>query len=333
MSYAILRTKKLKEWGNICASLEHNFRERLTPNADENRTAKNVHIGGNSTEEIRQKIERSLPEKFRADCVKCIEYLITASPEFFKERSSEEQQKYFDNAIEWLKERHGAENVKCVSIHNDESTPHLVAYVVPIDERGKLNAKKWLGGKKLLSEMQDDFNEKVGSISMLSRGVKGSKAKHQRVQRFYGELDETQRPKLSVDDLEPRVIREGFLGIGEKVETTQDIANRVGDKINALFDFKNAELNKMRKTIQSLNESVERAKRDGYVQNYRLIQRNNALEKELNEYKLNHRLNTENLSEAQINAFKGLIERQKAENEKERLEYIQQRSLNGGLKR
>lgn len=233
MSYAILRTKKLKEWGNICASLEHNFRERLTPNADSNRTPENVHIGANSTEEVRQKIEQSLPEKFRADCVKCIEYLITASPEFFKERSSEVQQKYFDNAIEWLKERHGADNVKCISIHRDESTPHLVAYV--------------------------------------------------------------------------------------------------GDKINALFDFKNAELNKMRKTIQSLNEDVERAKRDGYLQNYRLIQRNNALEKELNEYKLNHRLNTENLSEAQINAFKGLIERQKAENEKERLEYIQQRSLGGGL--
>ena len=35
MKYAILRTKKLKEWGNICASLEHNFRERMTPNADE----------------------------------------------------------------------------------------------------------------------------------------------------------------------------------------------------------------------------------------------------------------------------------------------------------
>ncbi|HBH8326678.1 TPA: plasmid recombination protein [Escherichia coli] len=329
MSYAILRTKKLKEWGNICASLEHNFRERLTPNADENRTAKNVHIGGNSTEEIRQKIEQGLPQKYRADCVKCIEYLITASPEFFKERSSETQQKYFDNAIEWLKERHGAENVKCVSIHNDESTPHLVAYVVPIDERGKLNAKKWLGGKKLLSEMQDDFNEKVGSISMLFRGVKGSKAKHQRVQRFYGELDETQRPKLSVDDLEPRVIREGFLGIGEKVETTQDIANRVGDKINALFDFKNAELHKMRKTIQSLNEDVESAKRNGYVRNYTLIQRNNALEKELAEHKENHALNTKGLSTAQLDALNAKIREFRAENEKERIEKAQKRSFDG----
>lgn len=102
MSYAILRTKKLKEWGNICASLEHNFRERLTPNADGNKTAENVHIGGNSTAEVRAKIEQGLPEKYRADCVKCIEYLITASPEFFKERSSETQQQYFNNAIKWL---------------------------------------------------------------------------------------------------------------------------------------------------------------------------------------------------------------------------------------
>lgn len=89
----------------------------------------------------------------------------------------------------------------------------------------------------------------------------------------------------------------------------------------------------MRRTIQSLNEDVERAERDGYFRNYTLIQRNNALEKELNEYKANHRLNTESLSEAQINAFKGLIEKQQAENKKERLEHIQQRSIGGGLKR
>lgn len=192
MTYAILRTKKLKEWGNICASLQHNFRERLTPNADENRTAQNIHIGGNSTDEVRKKIENGLPQKYRADCVKCIEYMITASPEWFSGRTEEQHQAYFDNAIEWLKERHGADNIKCISIHKDESTPHLVAYVVPLDELGKLNAKKWLGGKKLMSEMQDEFAERSSKF-MMSRGIKGSKAKHQRVQRFYGDLNALNR--------------------------------------------------------------------------------------------------------------------------------------------
>ena len=32
----------------------------------------------------------------------------------------------------WLEERHGKENIVAISIHHDETTPHLVAYAVPI---------------------------------------------------------------------------------------------------------------------------------------------------------------------------------------------------------
>ena len=46
-----------------------------------------------------------------------------------------------------LEDRHGKENVIATTIHRDESTPHLVAYVVPLVD-GKLNAKKFLGGRE-----------------------------------------------------------------------------------------------------------------------------------------------------------------------------------------
>lgn len=54
----------------------------------------------------------------------------------------------------------------------------------------------------------------------------------------------------------------------------------------------------------------------------------NALQRDFDEYKQNHRLNTKNLSEAQIDVFKGQIEQQQASNlEKERLELAQKRSV------
>lgn len=326
MSYAILRTKKLKEWGNICASLEHNFRERLTPNADENRTPANVHIGGNSTDEVRKKIEDGLPEKYRADCVKCIEYLITASPEWFKRNSEEQNRIYFDNAIEWLKERHGADNIKCVSIHNDETTPHLVAYVVPLDERGKLNAKKWLGGKKLLSEMQDDFQKNVGQKSFLSRGVKGSKAKHQRVQRFYGELNNTDTPKLTYEDLRPQLLKKGIFQ--DIYEDDSVVVERVNKRVSEILEHKNAQIHNMGKEIQSLKNEVESAKRDGNLRNFDLERQNQALKRELSEVLENHKLNTKGLSTAQIDALKTKIE---SEREKNRLAW-QKTQSQGGMK-
>ena len=59
------------------------------------------------------------------------------------------------------------------SIHRDETTPHLVAYVVPIDEiTGNLNAKKFIGGtRNVLSEMQTNFAKTVSDLG-LDRGVK-----------------------------------------------------------------------------------------------------------------------------------------------------------------
>ena len=58
-----------------------------------------------------------------------------------------------------------------VSIHRDETTPHLIAYVVPLDEAtGKLNAKKWLGGRAKMSQMQSDFADQVRSLGLEKRG-------------------------------------------------------------------------------------------------------------------------------------------------------------------
>lgn len=329
MKYAILRTKKLKEWGNICASLEHNFRERLTPNADENRTTLNVHIGANSTAEVREQIEKGLPAKYRADCVKCVEYLITASPEWFELAHEREIKQYFDNSIEWLKERHGAENIKCISIHNDETTPHLVAYVVPIDERGKLNCKKFLGGRKLMSEMQDDFAERVGRNVFLKRGIKGSKAKHERVQRFYGELKNNDTPKLTYEDFRPQLVKKGlFQNI---YEDDSVVIARVNKRMSEILENKQAKIHAMSKEIQELKEGVERAKRDGNLKNFDLERQNQALKRELIETLENHRVNTKGLSTAQLDALNAKAGEFRAENEKERIENIQKRSF-GGMK-
>ena len=49
----------------------------------------------------------------------------------------------------------GRKNVVYAGIHQDETTPHMYAYVVPRDpESGRLNAKRWLGRAKALRDMQ-----------------------------------------------------------------------------------------------------------------------------------------------------------------------------------
>ena len=132
-----------------------------------------------------------LPEKRRKDAVLAIEYLITASPDAMQALGGQGRDAYFNDALKWLRERHGAANVVYAGIHRDEKTPHMYAYVVPLDETtGRLNARKWLGGAAALSEMQTEFAQVVGARHGLERGIKGSRAKHERVKRHYGLVDQ-----------------------------------------------------------------------------------------------------------------------------------------------
>lgn len=194
MAYAILRTAKLKSAGNIGGSLAHNYRTRETPNADEKRAHLNSHSMG-TAEEVKQAIEARLPEKRRSDAVLCVEYFIGASPEYFDQSDDKDGSRYFETAKKWLEDRHGKENVIATSVHMDETSPHLVAYVVPLDENGKLNAKKFLGGKATLSAMQSDFAETVKHHG-LERGIEGSKATHTTIQEYYSKVN-SEAPSLT----------------------------------------------------------------------------------------------------------------------------------------
>lgn len=195
--FAILRTAKLKTMGNIAASLSHNYRDRETLNADESRCDLNEHSVP-SAGLVRELISKSLPEKRRSDAVLAVEYLVTASPDYFKNTSDKDGKQFFETAKKWLEEKHGKENVIATSIHRDETTPHLVAYVVPIDDKGKLNCKHFLGGKSKLTQMQTDFAKAV-SRHGLERGIEGSKAEHQTIKEYYTSVNQSlEKPVVSL---------------------------------------------------------------------------------------------------------------------------------------
>lgn len=182
MNYCILRIAKLSQFGNIAGSAGHTFRELPTPNADPMRTPNNKTIGAKGMAAVCAAVRSRLPHnpkrKIRKDAVRCVEYLITASPEWFKDKKEKEYLEYFRSAVRWLYAKHGKANVVSINLQLDETTPHLVAYVVPITPDGRLAAKDFFGDREKLSDMQTDFHEKVGQALGLQRGIEGSKAVH-----------------------------------------------------------------------------------------------------------------------------------------------------------
>lgn len=240
MSYVILRTAKLSKMGNIAGSAAHNFRERKTLNADPEQTHKNTTTGGaqNASEVVNQVKKRleTVPT-VRKNAVLAVEYFIGMSPEFAKEGGNVEG--YFDAAEKWLKEKHGDANVVAITRQYDETTPHICAYVVPIDPKGKLNARYFLGGREKLSDLQTDFADKCGKPFGLVRGIEGSKAKHTTVKQYYADI---QRPVSDVtikpEDLKPKKYKSGFwgkIGLNSHVETLEGMAQRITNLVRSTY--------------------------------------------------------------------------------------------------
>jgi hypothetical protein len=198
MNFAILRTKKLKTIPNISGSLRHQYRERKTSNADPARRGLNIESHTNSGEALAA-IKARLKQlgKIRKNGVLAVEYLITASPEWFKTDAACDRdevgtgRRYFERSLEWLRKKHGEENVICSVIHHDETSPHMSVFVVPALETPKgsrLNARAFFGGRAVMSKLQTDFAEDVGADFGLQRGIEGSQSRHTSIKKYYQQV-------------------------------------------------------------------------------------------------------------------------------------------------
>ena len=219
MSFAIVRTAKLKTAGNLGGLNNHLERKTEVPNADAELSHLNRRkVGtGDLAKDVAKRLQAAGIEKPRKNAVLAIEHLMTASPKAFPfkkakapsgspqayglvgaKEDTERWQAFEKNCIKWLKQRYGAANVVNFSVHLDEQTPHIHAVVVPIDAKDKLNCRHYLGGREKLRELQDSFAAAHQGIG-LERGVQGSKAHHTTIKQFYGQAKSFEKaPSLEI---------------------------------------------------------------------------------------------------------------------------------------
>lgn len=239
MAYAIMRCKKLASAGSVASSLKHCYRDRETPNADAARTPENEHHGAKSTDEAMGKLRELLPAKRRKDAVLVVEYLLTASPEWWKHASQAQQADFFTRSKEWLAEKYGADRIIVATVHRDETSPHLSAFVVPLTQDGRLSAKEFIGDRQKMRGDQTSYAQRVANLG-LERGIEGSRARHQTVRSYYAALEQEQRPvTITPQSIEPRKYKaEGLtekLGLTKRVETTEAVAERLTADVHAAY--------------------------------------------------------------------------------------------------
>ncbi len=247
MAYAIMRCAKKSSMGAVARSLKHCYREAPTPNADPTRTHQNEHLFAKNTDEAMGRLRELLPEKRRKDAVVCVEYLMTASPEWWKTAPEDQRKKFFYRAEKWLAEKYGEQNIVTLSVHKDETSPHVSAFVAPLTADGRLSAKEFIGNKTKMSEDQTTFAEKMKDIG-LERGIKGSKARHQTIREYYAlanSVEPLKTPEIHVPD--PKLL-EGKAAYGNRV------AQATLDAINPAFLGWQAKATAAAKRIENANK-------------------------------------------------------------------------------
>ncbi len=187
--YAVMRMAKLKNLGEVAELGRHNERTRETPNADPACRQQNERLAGTGDWSRDAQARLADVTSRRPDAVVAVEYVLTASKEFFAHSDPLHLAAWREASMAWLRETYGEKNVVGAVLHRDEITPHIQALVVPIDDRGHLNAKLWTGGAARLSALQDSYARAVEPLG-LQRGVKGSVADHQTVKEFYAKIEQ-----------------------------------------------------------------------------------------------------------------------------------------------
>ena len=129
------------------------------PDVDTERSKYNIHLVKPNSK-YRAEAERQIAAagcRTRTDSVRVVETLITASPEFFKDKKKAQIKEYFEYALKFILKHVPQERILSAVIHVDEKTPHMHLSFVPITDDGRLSAKDIVGNRKKLTWWQDEF--------------------------------------------------------------------------------------------------------------------------------------------------------------------------------
>jgi len=197
----------VKEAGKIVAKGRHNERGRETPNADPARSHENVRLAGSGDwlADVQARADEATFK--RANSVLALDVAFFVSKGFFDDKPSAVMDVWARRTMEWMAQEFGGEkNVVAAILHKDETTPHIQALIVPLDEKDRLNARHFIGQPRQVVGLHTSYNKAVADLG-LARGVQGSVATHGNIREWYAKIEAPTPARAEVEravDTSPR---------------------------------------------------------------------------------------------------------------------------------
>lgn len=187
----MMRSEKVKSIGELVNRLRHATREMPPEHADASRRGLNEQqLGPATADAVVGAMRLRWPEKRRKDAVVAVEYVMSASADWWRDADAAKQADFVRSSLGWLESKYGAENVVYSVLHRDEQTPHLSVFVVP-ERDGRLQAKNYIGNDVQMRHDQTTYAAAIAHLG-IERGVERSEAVHVTPKQFYQQLQKAE---------------------------------------------------------------------------------------------------------------------------------------------
>jgi len=207
--------RKIHSFQSLDNYNKHNVRELYVKNADLAKSKENaelINVSGETYKDLWYQrikdveIQYQKQVTIRKNAVRAIDIVTT-----FSKDADIDIEKWKEENIKWMKETFGEENVLSMQLHEDEVTPHIHTIVIPINDKGKLCARDFTGGRKKMFDLQASYGKAMEPLG-LRRGEMYSRTRKEDLNHFYSVLNKAidkkapeRLPEESVDDYLNRV--------------------------------------------------------------------------------------------------------------------------------
>lgn len=334
VQYCVANVKPFKEIGNglerhidRCQIVNNNGENKPMPwypdNADPEKTAMNrelidpsthefsPHIIDKSAQRLNQLVDKRIKEagvELRKSQNKCIETILSGSPETMQSMTKEEIHEWAKDCVGFLQKKYGKKNVVSCVLHMDETTPHIHAMIVPIvngmsrrtahkyKKEGKIVDPNYQGPPRLsvsdvvnqasLQILHTEYANQVGKKYGLSRGVPGppgSTKKHQTSQEYNRQLTR-KNMRLEADNRgleeEKQRLEEERRKVLEQKQQLEDELRQLSEHQRSL-DGANKSLKQEQLRFKTQNEAIRQEIQQQQEERSRLHSLNQALDKRM----------------------------------------------------
>lgn len=177
-------------------------------------------------------------------------------PEYFYDKPADEQRKCFDAVYRFIQDRYGKENVIDGVVHNDETTPHMTVYTVPVTTSRKTGNITVSSASLCTQKEFNTFHKDLESYMEKAFGVKGLALNGRTKGNFtLDELKERTRVKEGQDKRDEELDKREK-GLDAKIQEAED-AKKEQVLLKAKVEAEKEQLDKDKADFQAEKQAQE----------------------------------------------------------------------------